>query len=425
MKHLAKSILVLALALALTVTAAAAADGYYTDSSGTDVPYRDFFDVDYPYDMLKPGQTYYFPCEWSNGPMNDKFFDEYVVSISVNSPYSSSQSSLPEYISTYEAKRRVDAAEFVKNSDGSYYFKFKASNSYSYVNDTSVLVIITARDKRDSDYRGQFIMELEIGYAQNSGNPNRVDTSTYEVDPDSPILQFDEDLDSCRLDFEDGSYYHIRLTSRTSTFGFAYNNDVNPAIQGANPKAKLHFLSFPSGPRPAYEGLLKMYAPGARYLYEIGDNNQLTLVSTETGVSDHIGLTTKRLASYVASDIALTSATSVSPAPQTPASPASPASTASQTAMLESIMRTYFKNQCIVLAYGQTHSALPAAVTLKSKPDLSNMSGSLFAYAYDAATNRLIRLVGSNAHIKTDGFLYFNTSFAGLHVISSGALAAS
>jgi hypothetical protein len=165
-----------------------------------------------------------------------------------------------------------------------------------------------------------------------------------------------------------------------------------------------------------------MYAPGAHYLYEIGDNNQLTLVSTETGVSDHIGLTTKRLASYVASDIALTTTTSVSSAPQEPSSPAPPASSFSQTTRLESTMRTYFKNQCVVLAYGQTHSALPSAVTLKSKPDLSNMSGSLFAYAYDAATNRLIRLVGANAHIKTDGFLYFNTPFAGLHVISSGEL---
>ena len=422
MRQLSKSILLLVLALALTVTAAAAADGYYTDSSGTDVPYKEFFEVDYPNDMLRPGQTYYFPCEWSGGPLTEKFFDEYIVSISVNSPYTSSQSGLPEYISTFEARRRVDAAEFVKNSDGSYYFKFRASNSFSYVFDTSVKIIITARDKRDSDYRGQFIMELDIGYAQNSGNPIRVDTSTFEVDPDRPILQFDEDLDSCRLDFEDGSYYHIRLTSRTSTFGFAYNNDVNPAIQGANPKANLHFLSFPSNPRPAYDGLLKMYAPGAHYLYEIGDNNKLTLVSTETGVSDYIGLTTRSLATYVAFDIALTTAAVVSPSPQAPSAPA-PA--ASQTAMLENTMRTYFKNQCVVLAYGQEHSTLPAAVTLKSKPDLSNMTGTLVAYAYDAATNRLIRLVNSNAHIKTDGYLYFNTSFAGLHVISSGELAAS
>jgi hypothetical protein len=273
MKQLAKSILAFVLVFALAVTAMAAADGYFTDSSGTDVPYKDFFIVDYPYEMLKPGQTYYFPCEWAGVPMTERFFDEYTVSVSVNSPYASSQSGLPEYISTYEAKRRVDAAEFVKNADGSYYFKFKASNSYSYINDTSILVIVTAKDKRDSDYRGQYVMELDIGYAQNSGNPNRVDESPYEVDPDSPILEFDEDLDNYRLDFEDGSYYHIRLTSRTSTFGFAYNNDPNPAIQAANPRAVLHFLSFPSGPRPAYEGLLKVYAPGAHYLYEIGDNN--------------------------------------------------------------------------------------------------------------------------------------------------------
>jgi uncharacterized protein (UPF0333 family) len=120
-------------------------------------------------------------------------------------------------------------------------------------------------------------------------------------------------------------------------------------------------------------------------------------------------------------------ASSVAPAPggQAPSTGTPSASSASMTARLENTMRTYFKNQTVVLAYGNVHSALPSAVTLKSKPDLSGMSGNLFTYAYDEATNRLIRLINANAHIKADGYLYFNTAFAGQHVISSGELAAS
>jgi hypothetical protein len=420
MKQLTKSFFAVMMALVFTVAASAAADGFFTDSSGNDVPYREFFSIDYPYDILKPGQTYYFPCDWGGEELTESFFEYYIVSINVNSPFTAAQKTLPEYLSPSAAKRRVEEASFVKNSDGSYFFKFKASNSFSYVNDTSVIVAITARDKRDADYRGQVVMELDIGYAQNAGNPNHVYESPYEVDPDSPNLEFDGELSECRLDFEDGSYYQIRLSSRKSTFGFAYNNEVNQAIAAANKNAKLYFLSFPASPRPAYEGLLRVFAPGSKYLYEIGKNNELTLVATHTGEGDYIGFVTKNLGSYVASDQKLGAA--VMQTPSGGQTGAGAAQVQPDVSRLTNIMSQYFKNPGIVLAFRDGHAQLASAVTLKSKPDLTNIKAPLYVYAYNGSANQLIRLVDAKAYIDADGYLFFNTRFEGLHVITSGAL---
>jgi hypothetical protein len=288
---------------------------------------QDFFTIDESVDLLVPGQNYYFECDWSGDPITDDFFDYYSVSVSYGAPEGSS-------LTNAQAKKYVKTAQFVKGSGGKYYFLFCANNSYSYVEDVTVRVTVIAKDKRDSDYRSWYEMELDIGYEFN----NSVDTvydSPHEVDPSMPILEFDEDLDACRLEFDDGSYYNLRL-SRVRKFNFGYTEQENQAIVSTNPGAELKFLSFYARPSFASDGLLKIYAPGAQYLYQINSDNTLTRVSS-TNTNDYFGITTAQLGAYVASDRALKSAgiasqdpvdgsgSSTAPASQSPApAPTSP-----------------------------------------------------------------------------------------------------
>lgn len=258
---------------------------------------QDFFTIDEPNDLLVPGQNYYMDCDWMGDPITDDFFDFYAVSVSYGAPDGSSMTNA-------QAKKYVKTAQFVKGSNGNYYFLFCANNSYSYTEDVTVRVTVMAKDKKDTDYRSWYEMELDIGYEYNS-NTDMVYSSPYEVDPEVPILEFDEDLSECRLEFEDGSYFNLRL-SRVRKFNFGYTEQENQSIVNANPSAELKFLSFYAKPSFASSGLLKIYAPGAKYLYQINTDNTLTRISSSNS-SDYFGITTSQLGAYAASDIALKS----------------------------------------------------------------------------------------------------------------------
>lgn len=279
---------------------------------------QDFFTIDESADLLVPGQNYYFECDWLGDPITDEFFEYYSVSVSYGAPEGSSMTNT-------QAKKYVKTAQFVKGSNGAYYFLFCANNSYSYTEDVTVRVTVMAKDKEDSDYRSWYEMELDIGYEANS-NIDTVYDSPYEVDPDMPILEFDEDLDDCRLEFEDGSYYNLRL-AKVRKFNFGYTEQENQAVVTANPNAELKFLSFYARPSFANDGLLKIYAPGASYLYLINADNSLTRISSANN-NDYFGITTSQLGSYVASNVALKSVGIVSggavTAPEAPAAPAAP-----------------------------------------------------------------------------------------------------
>ena len=265
---------------------------------------QDIFSIKEDTSVLSPGVDYYFDCEWQGGPITDDFFEFYDVSVSVSR-------ASDDNVSSTTAKRIVEKAEFIKlGSEDKYYFHFRALANYSYADDAEVLITVLAKDKsRDSkklDSRSWYQMELEIGYHDKEA-VEEVSTSQYDVDASSPIVEFDEDLTSCRLDFEDGSYYNLRL-AKSRKFNLGHTTTPNSAIVKAYPNAKLKFLTFYARPSFAYESVLKIYAPGTKYLYEIGDGNSLKLIS-DVNINDYFGYTTSRLGAYVASSVPLEAAT--------------------------------------------------------------------------------------------------------------------
>lgn len=269
---------------------------------------QDIFQVKELTKTLSPGVDYYFDCDWQGGAITDDFFEFYSVSVSVSSAFSKDDRKDDDYISSSSAKKIAEKAEFVKlNAEDKYYFHFRASSSYSYSHDDATIKItVLARDKsrakdRD-DSRSWYEFELDIGYADKE-TPYEVSDSQYDVEQDTPIVEFDEDLDYCRLDFEDGSYYNVKF-SKKRKFNLGHSTDANQAIVLAYPNATLKFLSFYASPSFAYDSVLKVKAPNCNYLYEISDNNNIKLLA-DSGNGDYIGYTTSRLGKYVASNVAL------------------------------------------------------------------------------------------------------------------------
>lgn len=262
---------------------------------------QDIFTIKEITNTLAPGVDYYFEASWQGGPITDEFFEFYDVSVSVNTQDK-------DELSATSAKKMVDKAEFVKISGtDQYYFHFLAKSTSSYKDDADILVTVLAKDKsRDSsrlDSRSWYEMDLSIGYTDKD-DPNEVTTSEYDVDIDKPVVEFDEDLKYCKLIFDDGSYYSAHF-SKNRKFNLGHSIDANNAVVLTNPKAKLKFIAFYANPSFAYESVLKVHAPGAKYLYEIGGGNTLTLVSQDDGGSSYLGVSTSRLGAYVASDIPL------------------------------------------------------------------------------------------------------------------------
>lgn len=261
---------------------------------------QDVFSIKEDTGTLSPGVDYYFECDWQGGPITDDFFEFYAVSVTVSR-------SDDDNVSSTTAKKIAEKAEFVKlGSANKYYFHFRAIPNYSYTEDVEIRIKATARDKsRDSkriDARSWYEMDLSIGY-HDKQVVEEVGSSQYDVDSDSPIVEFDEDLTDCRLDFEDGSYYNLRL-AKVRKFNLGHTTDANGAIAKAYPNAKLKFLTFYANPSFAYESVLKVHAPDAKYLYEMGDNNSLTLIS-DVNNGGYFGYSTSRLGAYVASSVPL------------------------------------------------------------------------------------------------------------------------
>ena len=262
---------------------------------------QDIFSIKEDTSVLWPGTDYYFDCEWQGGPITDDFFEFYSVSVSVSR-------SDDDNVSSSIAKKIVEKAEFVKlNNANKYYFHFRAKANYSYADDAEVHITVLARDnsrdKKREDSRSWYEMDLSIGY-HDKQTTQEIGSSQYDVDNDAPIVEFDDDLDVCRLDFEDGSYYNVRL-AKIKKFNLGHNTTANTAITKAYPNATFKFLSFYARPSFAYESVLKVKAPETtKYLYEIGDGNTLTLVA-DVNNNGYFGYTTSRLGSYVASSVPL------------------------------------------------------------------------------------------------------------------------
>lgn len=304
MKKLLTALLTLIMILSVASVSALAINWDDDDNDDRDEHVnQEVFNIKEDTSVLSPGVDYYFDCDWQGGPINDDFFEFYSVSVSVNS-------SDKDELSATTAKKMVEKAEFVKlSSEDKYYFHFRAKGNYSYADDAEIRIVVLAkdnsRDKKCEDAYSKYEMDLEIGYYKfDKKDPEVVvSTSQYDVDSDTPVVEFDEDLKTCRLDFEDGSYYNVRF-AKSRRFNLGHTTTANNAIVSAYPSAKLKFISFYANPKFAYESVLKVKAPNTSYLYEIGDNNTLTLISNVNN-DGYFGYTTSCLGAYVASNVEL------------------------------------------------------------------------------------------------------------------------
>lgn len=429
MKKLLAAALAASMALSMAVVSSAAyGDTFKSKDGKEDLTYSDFFNIDeyagHSGGTLTPGQTYYFPCTWSNDPMTDEFFEIYNYSVSILSGYDRDDDDYKSF-SNSSAKSRVDVAEFEKGSDGKYYFKFRAKPTFSYTEDAPITVAVFAKDKQDSDYRGYCELNLSVGYSY-SNSPHQVGTTPWEVDRDSPMLEFDEDLRSIRLEFDEGSYYNFTLSTKARKFNFLYTDDPDAAIVNANQGARLKFLAFPPRPQIGGNGVLKIYAPGAKYLYAIDEQGALTQLSNDNN-NDFFGVTVDRLGSYVASDIPLKAA-SASPAPP----PESEQESAGRQTgaggvpadSLSALVSRSFGNRFVTFSYGSGYKAV-AGVTLRAGVDLSALNSSaLRVYVYNPAANQFIELAKANPKVGSDGSLTFTTTYEGQFVVTDAPLTA-
>ena len=295
-----KKLMVIMLAAAMVMSLASTAFALNEE----DYDNQDIFDIKEETKTLYPGVDYFFDCDWQGGDITDDFFEFYDVSVSVSEADE-------DNVSSSQAKKIAEIAQFTKDvSQDKYYFHFRAKKSFDYPDDdATILITVLAKDKsrdRDrEDSRSWYQFELDIGYADKN-DPKTVTGESYEVDNDTPIVEFDEDLDYCKLTFEDGSFYRVYL-NKDREYNLGQSTDENKAIADGNPGAKLKFVSFYGIPRFPEKRVLKVYAPGGEDLYEIDDNNRLTLVAT--GNNDgYLGYSTSELENYVASDIPLNTA---------------------------------------------------------------------------------------------------------------------
>ena len=289
------------------------------------------FTIDEDTSLLTPGQDYYFKAYWGNSPMDDEFFEFYNVSISVGAPEGSE-------LSTSSTKKYVSVAKLEKASDGHYYFHFRATNTQSYLEDIPVRVRVMAKDngpvryfinegKNKVIYASWYDMELDVGYSINS-QVNDIYEDEYTVDPDSPVVEFDSDLKDCRIEFDDTSFYQAKF-SKVRKFNLGHTFVENAQITSANPGASLKFINFYAKPKFASASVLKIYAPGKQFLYEISADNKLTLLSSEIN-GDYFGISTAQLGSYVASNKLLTGASVGTTPPAASSSQASSGQAAQQ-----------------------------------------------------------------------------------------------
>lgn len=294
MKRLTAALLAAALACTALATAAFALNEDDYDN-------QNIFSVKEDNGTLSPGVDYYFDCEWQGGEMTDDFFEFYDVSVSITSDD-------PDELSRSTARRMIDVAEFVK-VNGKYKFHLRPSAAVSYKDDATVALLVLAKDRSkassNSSSRSWYDFTVDIGYGYyDKENPTIVTDSEYDVDNSEAILEFDEDLKSCRLNFEDGSYYTLR-PSKSRKYNLTMSTDANAVVLTAHPTATFKFLSFYGRPSMASSSVLRVSAPLAcTYLYEVGSDRRLTLVA-QGNTSGHMGVSTNQLGSYIASSVPL------------------------------------------------------------------------------------------------------------------------
>ncbi len=208
-------------------------------------------------------------------------------------------------INLLQGKGYVQTCKIVEKSDGYAYLNFMAKPGFAYRTPVIVEIEVKAIDNKDEDNVYTQTLQLDVGY----GDETYVSTDTLEVDLKTPLVEFDEDLETCNISFGDLATFNVRL-GKKKTYNLHYSSTVNTEVQNANPTANITFMNFTTKPVFDYAGALKIYAPGAKYLYTVDSYNDLTSVSAARN-GDYLGLSTNALEHYVASDIPLKASSQV------------------------------------------------------------------------------------------------------------------
>ena len=234
-----------------------------------------------------PGKTYIF--ELNNGSrIEDEFYEYYRTRIQIVQGAS--------YISTCS----------IQEDDDGYYNLVFRSKTTGFTDPRTIELNIIVTDKETRDDVDSINLSFDVGY----GDEDYCNDDEFDVDPSTPIVEVDSELTKVLFSFGNYATYLAKMSNKTK-FNLGFTANENYEITRSNSSAELRFLQFNATPVFDVYSDLSIYAPEAKYLYEVGKNNSLTLLeSTKSG--DYIKYRTIQLTSYVTSDIKLSGASSTS-----------------------------------------------------------------------------------------------------------------
>ncbi|GAA6513533.1 hypothetical protein LQE96_02860 [Phocea massiliensis] len=259
-----------------------------------------------------PGKTYKFNLESGGYELDSEFYEYFRTSLKI-----------------LEGKQYIEKCDIEKQRDGTYDLVFKAKKGLSYTEPKLIKIQINAKEKRNSDNRGEELaegetyLEFEVGYNDTA----YVSDEVYYVNPEEPIIEFGSNLDKCTLIFDYKSEYTVRLDEKLSFNILSSTEPVEWVEEEYGDDADLTYISFYA--KPTFEdakGKFRIYAPGAKYAYEITSKGLVELDTTKVK-ENYLEFTTKQLTSYVASDKKLDSSVSPSGSSSSKASSTSSSST--------------------------------------------------------------------------------------------------
>ena len=268
-----------------------------------------------------PGKTYHFDLESGGLELDSEFYEYFRTSIKI-----------------LEGRQYIEKCDIERQRDGTYDLVFKAKKGLSYTEPKLIKIQINAKEKRNSDNRGEDLaegetyLEFEVGYNDTA----YVTDEIYYVNPEEPIIEFGSNMDKCTLVFDYKSEYTVRLDEKLSFNILSSTKPVAWVEEKYGDDADLTYISFYA--KPTFEdikGKFRIYAPNAKYAYEITSKGLVELDTTRVK-ENYLEFTTKQLTSYVASDKKLNSSvtpgsSSSSKAPSTSSSAVSSSSSSTGT----------------------------------------------------------------------------------------------
>jgi hypothetical protein len=262
-------------------------------------------------DTLHPGRVYMFPL----------LYNGYQIEQGENTGYA--------YRVTTDPKLSGVSASIVTENRRQW---VRVSVSAAAQADSYIEVILTVTDRRDRSYTYDESWVFDIGY----GDAYYVSGDTHELFDDETVLEFGDQVSTCYIYLPEGSEFianlqpnssRNRAEGRNRIIDFYYSTDMIYEVESRyGSRGLLEYMRFYTDYN-FNQSLLRFFAPGANYVYEIDGLNNLTRIpATRNG--DFLVISTTRLGSYVLSDndlgVGYASIEDISSGESTPALPPAP-----------------------------------------------------------------------------------------------------